>query len=73
MSDITLGDPAAVVAADVALVKAQGTPVGLVINEKKCETITTDGHTAEISLQQFIHHTPLPSTLLEAPLPKDPQ
>ena len=71
MDDITLGGPAAVVAADVALVKAQGTLLGLVLNEKKCETITTDGHTDEISLQ-FIHHTPFSSTLLGAPLLQGP-
>ena len=41
MDDISLGVPAVVVIADVALVKAQGTPFGLVLNEKKCETITT--------------------------------
>ena len=49
--DITLGDPAVVAAADIALVKAQGTPLGLVLNEKKCETITSDSYTDEISLQ----------------------
>ena len=47
MDEITLGGPAAEVAANVALVKIQGTPLGLplglVFNEKKCETITTDG------------------------------
>ena len=68
MNDITLGGPAAVVTADVALDKVQGKPLSLVFNEKKCETITTDGHTGEISFQQFVHHTPLSSTLLKAPL-----
>ena len=72
MDDITLGGPAAVVAADVTLIKAQGEPLGLVLNEKKCESITIDGHTNEISLQQFIHHTPLSSTLLGAPLLQGP-
>ena len=67
-----LGGPATVVAADAALVKAQVTPLSLVLNEKKCETITTDGHTDEISLQKFIHHTPLFSTLLGAPLLQGP-
>ena len=32
INDITMSGPAAVVAADVALVKAQGTPLGLVLN-----------------------------------------
>ena len=62
MDDITLGGPAVMVAADVVLVKAQGTPLDLVLNEKKCETITTDGHSDEISFQQFIHRNPLSST-----------
>ena len=35
-----------------------------------CETITTDGHTDEISPPRFIHHTLLSSTLLVAPLPQ---
>ena len=34
MDDITLGGPVVVVAADVALVKAQGTPLGLVFNKR---------------------------------------
>ena len=72
MDDITLGGPTTVVAADVALIKSQGTPRGLILNEKKCETITPDGHTDEVSLQQFIHHTPLSSTLLGAPLLQGP-
>ena len=38
------------------------TPLSLVLNEMKYETIATYGHTDEISLQQFIHHTPLFST-----------
>ena len=57
MDDITLGSPAAVVVADVALAKAQGTPLGLVLNEKKCETIKTDGHTDEISPAVYLSHS----------------
>ena len=72
MNDITLGGPATVVVADVALVKAQGIPFDLALNEKKYETITTDGHSDEISLQQFICHTPSSSTLLGAPLLQEP-
>ena len=64
--------PAAVVAADIALVKARDTPPGLVFYEKKCEIIATDGHTDEISLQQFLHHTPLSSTLFRASLLQSP-
>ena len=72
MDDITLGGTTAVVAADVALVKALSAPFSVVLYEKKCETNTIDGHTDEISLQQFIHHTPLSSTLLGAHLPQGP-
>ena len=72
MNDITLGSPAAVVAADVTLVKAQGTPLGLVLNEKQSETFTTDVHTDEISFQQFIHHTPLSSFFFGSPLLQGP-
>ena len=72
MDDITLSGFAAVVAADVALVKAQCTPFVLVLNEEKCETISTDDFTDKISLQQFNHHTPLSPTLLGALLLKGP-
>ena len=51
MDESTLESFAAVVAADITLVIAQGTLLGLVLNEKKCETITSDGHTDEISFQ----------------------
>ena len=71
MNDITLSGPAAVVATDVILIKAQDKLLGLVFTEK-CETITTDGHTDEIFLHQLIHHTPLSSTLLRAPLLQGP-
>ena len=57
MDDITLGGPAAVVAADVALVKARGLPLGLVLNEKKCEIITTDSHTDKISPAVYSSHS----------------
>ena len=33
-NDTTLGGPAVVIAADIALGKAQGAPLGLVLNEK---------------------------------------
>ena len=72
MDDITTGSPAAMIAAYVALVRVQDTLLDLILNEKKCETITTDGHTDKIFLQQFIHHTPLSSSLLGVPLLKTP-
>ena len=64
MDDITLGGPVVVVAADVALVKAQGTPLGLVFNKRSA---ATGAYSDEISFPQFIHHTPLSSSLLGAP------
>ena len=72
MDYLNLGGPAAVIATDIALIKAQGTPLGLVLNEMNCETITTDARTDEISLQKLIHHTPLSSTMLGVPLLQGP-
>ena len=66
MDDITLGGPSAVVAADVALIRSQGTTQGLFLNDKKCEVISVNGHINKISLQQFIQYTPSSSTLLGA-------
>ena len=54
MDHITLGGLAAMVTANVTLIKDQGTTIGLAFSEKKHEIITTEGHTDEISLQQFI-------------------
>ena len=68
MNDITLGGSSAVIAADVALIRSQGTTQGLFLNDKKCEAISVNGHINEISLQQFIQYTPPSSTLLGAPL-----
>lgn len=72
MDDITMGGPEEMVAADVVKVKAEIHPLGFVLNEKKCGTITTDDHTVEISLQQYTHHTSLSSTLLGAPPLQEP-
>ena len=72
MDDITLGGPAPVVAADVTMIKFCGEPQGLLLNDKKCEAITSNGHTDEVSLQQFIQLTPSSSTLLGAPLLQGP-
>ena len=70
MDDIALGSPSHVIAADVTLIKTEGTPKGLILNEKKCETITLEGQTIEPVLQQFIQLTPTKSLLLGAPLSK---
>ena len=68
MDNITLGGPSAVVAADVALIRSQGTTQGLFLYDKKCEVKSVNNHINEISLQQFIQYTPSSSTLLRAPL-----
>ena len=68
MDDITLGGPSTVVAADVALIRSQGTTQILFLNDKKCEKISINGYIKEISLQQFIQYTPSSPTLLGAPL-----
>ena len=70
MDDITFGGPSHVVAADVTMIKTEGVPKGLILNEKKCEAITLEGQTIKPVLQQFIHLTPVKSMLLGAPLSK---
>ena len=68
MDDITLGGPSADVAADVAMIKAEGPSRGLCLNESKCEAITTSGQSSIDLLQEFIQLTPSSATLLGAPL-----
>jgi hypothetical protein len=71
MDDVTLGGPAAVVAADVAKIKAEGTSYGLFLNDKKCEVITTNGQPPnDALLSKFIQLTPSSASLLGAPLTK---
>ena len=65
MGKIMLSGLTTKVSADVALIKSQDT---LVLNEKKCKSITIDGLINEFSFPQFIHHTSLSSTLLRASL-----
>ena len=43
MDDVTLGGPAATVASDVAMIKAEGASRGLFLNDQKCESITANG------------------------------
>ena len=54
MDEITLGGLSAVIAADVTLIRSQGTTQGLSLNDKKCEVISVSGHINEISLLQLI-------------------
>ena len=67
MDDITLGSPSHIVAADVTMIKAEGAPKGLILKEKKCETIIPESQIIEPVLQQFVHLTPVKSMLLGAP------
>ncbi len=71
MDDITLGGPSTDVAADVAMIKAEGPSHGLCLNESKCEAITTSGQSSIDLLQEFIQLTPSSATLLGAPLMVD--
>ena len=55
MDNVTFGEPAAIVAADVATIKSNGALQGLLLNDKKCEAILTSGHIASNDvLAQFI-------------------
>ena len=58
MDDIILGGSSTVVAADVALIRSQGTTQGLFLNNEAREAASVNGHINEISLQQFIQFTP---------------
>ena len=70
MDDITLSGLSHVEAADFSMIKTEGAPERLILNEKKCEAITLEGQTIEPVLQKCIHLTPAKSMLLEAPLIK---
>ena len=69
MDDVTLGGPAATVASDVAMIKAEGASRGLFLNDQKCESITANGQPPDDALlRDFIQLTPTSATLLGAPL-----
>jgi hypothetical protein len=57
--DITLGGPSATVADDVTMIKKEGAPRGLFLNDTKCEAISITGHSTDDALQQFVQLTPL--------------
>ena len=50
MDDIILGGPSYAVVADVTMIKTEGVPKGLILDEKKCEAITLEGQTIELEL-----------------------
>ena len=65
MGDVTVGGPAATVASDVAMIKAEGASRGLFLNDQKCESITPNGQPPDDALLgDFIQLTPTSATLL---------
>ena len=59
MDDITLGGPSHAEAADVTMIKTEGAPKGVILNDKKFEAVTPEDQTIEPVLQQFIHLIPI--------------
>ena len=69
MDDVTLGGPAATVASDVAMIKAEGASCGLFLNGQKCKSITANGQPPnDALLRDFIQLMSTSVTLLGAPL-----
>ena len=67
--DFTLGGPAATVASDVTMIKAEEASRGLFLNDQKCESITAnDQPPYDALLRDFIQLTLTSATLLGAPL-----
>ena len=67
MNGVTFGEPAAVVAVEVTTIKTNGAPQGLLLNDKKCEAISTSGHIkSNDALAQFIQFSMTSATLLRA-------
>lgn len=66
--DNALGGPSATVADDITMIKKEGAPRGLFLNDTKCEAISITGHSTDDALQQFVQLTPLSLVLLGAPL-----
>ena len=68
LDDITLGGSENTVAADVALVQAQGEAIGLKLNITKCEYISDNVTPSSTIFQNFIQLAPSNAMLLGAPL-----
>jgi hypothetical protein len=68
MDDLTLGGPESQVARDVETVKRRGEEIGLRLNEKKCEFISSTAQSADPVFQHFIHLTIDNAELLGAPV-----
>jgi Reverse transcriptase (RNA-dependent DNA polymerase) len=68
MDDLTLGGDEQQVARDVKTVEAMGRDIGLKLNMKKCEFISTSGLSNEPIFSEFIHLVIQNASLLGAPL-----
>jgi hypothetical protein len=68
MDDLTLGGPEAEVARDVDMVRRKGEEIGLCLNDKKCEFISSSGQSSDSVFHNFVHLTVNDADLLGAPL-----
>jgi hypothetical protein len=73
LDDITIGGDQKSVAGDIERVRMEGEGVGLRLNVKKCELISSTGVAPnEQIFKDFIHMTPTQANLLGAPLLEGP-
>ena len=73
LDDITIGGDVENVAADIERVRSEGVAVGLCLNVKKCEVITSKGLAPNQPIfTDFIHMQPNQANLLGAPLLEGP-
>jgi hypothetical protein len=68
MDDVTLGGQEAEVARDVTAIQTAGKAIGLELNVKKCEFISSDALSTEPVFRDFVHVDVAGATLLGAPL-----
>ena len=68
MDDFTIGVPESQVAEDVEMIRRKGEEIGLKLNEKKCEFISSSAISTEPMFQNFIHWRVQDAELLGAPL-----
>ena len=72
MDDLTLGGPETQVALDVETVRRRAEEIGLRLNDKKCEFISSTARSSDPVFRQFIHLTADNAELLGAPLTTGP-
>jgi hypothetical protein len=68
MDDLTLGGLESQVARDVEMVRCIGEEIGLHLNDKKCEYISSTGQSTDPVFQHFAHLTINEAELLGAPV-----